>query len=131
MAKDVIIREMGRKKRALFSPFALLATPRLVLSPNQGNRRLSSCASATSVHYNAMSTTIRLELPEEIVRQLESKWKDLPRAALESLVVEAYRSDLVSAEQVRCLLGLATRLQVEEFLKQHEVYDYTVQDLEH
>jgi Uncharacterised protein family (UPF0175) len=78
-----------------------------------------------------MSTTIRLELPEEIARQLESKWKDLPRAALESLVVEAYRSELVSAEQVRCLLGLATRLQVEEFLKQHEVYDYTLQDLEH
>jgi hypothetical protein len=103
----------------------------MLLSPDQGNRHLSSCGSATSVHYNAMSTTIRLELPEEIARQLESKWKDLPRAALESLVVEAYRFELVSAEQVRCMLGLATRLQVEEFLKQHGVYDYTLQDLEH
>jgi predicted HTH domain antitoxin len=79
----------------------------------------------------AMSTTIWLELPEEIARQLESKWKDLRRAALESLAVEAYRSELVSAEQVRCLLGFATRFEVEEFLKQHSVYDYTLQDLEH
>ncbi|MBV8054433.1 MAG: UPF0175 family protein [Deltaproteobacteria bacterium] len=78
-----------------------------------------------------MSTMIRFELPEEIARQLESKWKDLPRAALESLAVEAYRSELVSAEQLRSLLGLATRFEVEEFLKQHGVYDYTLQDLEH
>ena len=78
-----------------------------------------------------MSTMIRFELPEEIARQLESKWKDLPRAALESLAVEAYRSELVSAEQLRSLLGLTTRFEVEEFLKQHGVYDYTLQDLEH
>lgn len=78
-----------------------------------------------------MSTTIRLELPDEIARQLESKWQDLPRAALESLVVEAYRCELVSAEQVRRLLGFATRFEVEEFFKQHGVYDYTIEDLEH
>ncbi len=77
-----------------------------------------------------MRTTITLELPEEIARQLESKWKDLPRAALESLVVEAYRCDLVSVEQVRRLLGFSTRFAVEEFLKQHGVYDYTLEDLQ-
>ncbi len=59
-----------------------------------------------------MRTTITLELPEEIARQLESKWKDLPRAALESL------------------LGFSTRFAVEEFLKQHGVYDYTLEDLQ-
>ena len=83
------------------------------------------------IQFNAMSTTIRLELPDEIARQLESKWQDLPRAALESLVVEAYRCELVSAEQVRRLLDFATRFEVEEFLKQHGVYDYTIEDLEH
>ncbi len=77
-----------------------------------------------------MSTTIRLELPEEIARRLESKWKDLPRAALESLMAEAYRCELVSAEQVRRLLGFATRFEVEEFLKRDAVYDYTLEDLE-
>ena len=37
-----------------------------------------------------MSTTIRLELPEEIARQLESKLQDLLRVALESLVVALF-----------------------------------------
>jgi Uncharacterised protein family (UPF0175) len=62
---------------------------------------------------------------------VESKWQDPPRAALESLVVEAYRCELVSAEQVRRLLGFATRFEAEEFLKQHGFYDYTSEDLEH
>ncbi len=77
-----------------------------------------------------MNTTIRLELPEEIARQIESKWKDLPRAALESLVVEAYRCELISAEQIRRVLGFASRFEVEKFLKQHSVYDYTLEDFE-
>ena len=33
---------------------------------------------------------ITLELPEDIAQGMESKWKDLPRAALESLALEAY-----------------------------------------
>jgi hypothetical protein len=35
---------------------------------------------------------ITIELPEDIAVGLASKWKDLPRAALESLALEAYRS---------------------------------------
>ena len=35
---------------------------------------------------------ITIELPEDIAVGLESKWKDLPRAALEGLAIEAYRS---------------------------------------
>jgi hypothetical protein len=73
---------------------------------------------------------IRLELPVDIARQLESKWKDLPRAALESFALEAYRCELISSEQVRRLLGFETRFSVEEFLKRHSVYDYTLEDFE-
>jgi hypothetical protein len=40
---------------------------------------------------------ITIELPEDIVAGLESKWKDLPRAALESLALEAYRSRALTA----------------------------------
>jgi hypothetical protein len=32
---------------------------------------------------------ITLELPEDIAQGLGSRWKDLPRAALESLALEA------------------------------------------
>lgn len=71
---------------------------------------------------------IMLDLPEDIAQGLESKWKDLPRAALESLALEAYRSHALTSAQLRRLLGFATRLQVDAFLKEHEVYDYTVAD---
>ena len=77
-----------------------------------------------------MPTVITLQLPEEIARQLGTKWRDLPRAALVSLVAEAYRAELLSAEQVRQALGFDTRFQVEEFLKQHELYGYTLADLQ-
>ncbi len=33
-------------------------------------------------------------------------------------------------EQVRQLLGFGTPLQVDAFLQRHQVYDYTVQELE-
>ncbi len=73
---------------------------------------------------------ITLELPEDIVQELRSKWKDLPRAAIESLALEAYRSQALTSAQIRRLLGFETRMQVDAFLKEHEVYDFTVADFE-
>jgi hypothetical protein len=71
---------------------------------------------------------ITFELPEDIAQGLETKWTDLPRAALESLALEAYRSRTITAAQLRRLLGFETQLQADAFLKEHEVYDFTVQD---
>jgi Uncharacterised protein family (UPF0175) len=73
---------------------------------------------------------ISLELPDDIVCELRSKWKDLPRAALESLALEAYRSRALTAAQLRRLLGFETRMQVDAFLKEHEVYDFSATDFE-
>jgi len=73
---------------------------------------------------------ITLDLPEDIAHGLESKWKDLPRAALESLALEGYRSCALTAAQVRRLLGFATRMQVDAFLKEHGICDYTAADFE-
>jgi hypothetical protein len=73
---------------------------------------------------------ITLELPEDIAAGLEATWKDLPRAALESLALEAYRSRALTAGQLRRLLGFATRMQVDAFLKEHEIYDYSAADFE-
>lgn len=73
---------------------------------------------------------ITLELPEEIVQELRSKWNDLPRAALESLALEAYRSQALTGAQLRRLLGFETRMQVDAFLKGHEVYDFTAADFQ-
>jgi hypothetical protein len=73
---------------------------------------------------------ITIELPEDIAVGLESKWNDLPRAALESLALEAYRSRALTAAQLRRLLVFETRMQVDAFLKEHEVYDFTAVDFE-
>jgi hypothetical protein len=77
-----------------------------------------------------MSMQITLELPEDIAEGLISRWNDLPRAALESLALEAYRARALSAAQLSRLLGFETRMQVDAFLKEHEVYDLTVADFE-
>src|SRR6266576_2426140 len=50
---------------------------------------------------------ITIELPEDIAQGLESRWKDLPRAALESLALEAYRSGALTAAQL-CRLSWST-----------------------
>ena len=73
---------------------------------------------------------ITLQLPEDIAQNLESRWRDLSRAALESLALEAYRAQALTAAQLRRLLGFETRMQVDAFLKEHEVYDYTAADFD-
>jgi hypothetical protein len=73
---------------------------------------------------------VTLELPEDIAQGLETKWKDLPGKAPESLALEAYRSDALSTAQLRRLLGFETRMQVDAFLKEHEVDDFTATDFE-
>jgi hypothetical protein len=71
---------------------------------------------------------IRADLVFRGADGLGSKWKDLPRAALESLSLEAYRSHALTAAQLRRLLGFETRTQMDDFLKEHEVYDFTAED---
>ena len=73
---------------------------------------------------------IAIELPEDIAVGLESKWKDLPRAALECLALEGYRSRALTAAQLRRLLVFETRMQVDAFLKEHEIFDYSAADFE-
>jgi predicted HTH domain antitoxin len=75
-----------------------------------------------------MSVTI--ELPEEIERQLETEWGNLPRRALEAVALEGYRSGALTVAQLRRILGFEIRLESDAFLKQHGVYlEYSVEDL--
>jgi hypothetical protein len=73
---------------------------------------------------------ITIELPEDIAVGLESRWKDLSRAALESLALEAYRSRALTGAQLRRLLVFETPMQVDAFLKEHEIFDYSAADFE-
>jgi hypothetical protein len=60
---------------------------------------------------------IEIDLPEDIVENLEKKWGDLSKYAVEILAVEAYRSGALSDEQLHRMLSERTQLQVEAFLK--------------
>ena len=62
--------------------------------------------------------------------RLETKWPDLPRAVLEAMLASAYREDLLTAEHLRRALGLNPRMQVDEFLKDHEIAATTPADFE-
>lgn len=63
--------------------------------------------------------------------RLHSRWQDLPRHALEALVSDAYRRDVLTASEVQGILGLASRYDTDAFLKEAGAdLGYTWQDLE-
>ena len=73
---------------------------------------------------------VTVTIPEDIAAQLHTKWQDLPRAALESLALEAYRSRTLTTAQLRRLLGFESRYELDGFLKQPGIYlDYDLDDL--
>ena len=74
---------------------------------------------------------IMLQLPEDVAQHLAAQWRDLPRAALESLALEGYRSGALTQSQLRRMLGFQTRMEVDGFLKEHGVHlEYTLEDLD-
>ena len=74
---------------------------------------------------------VKIELPKDIERHLETKWGDLPRHALESLAIEGYRARVLSRPQVRRMLGFETAAEVDQFMARAGVpFDYTVEDFE-
>jgi hypothetical protein len=74
---------------------------------------------------------ITISLPYELSAALAAPGQDLSRAAFEALVLAAYRERKISASQLRQLLGLETRVEVDAFLKSHGVeLEYTLEDLE-
>jgi predicted HTH domain antitoxin len=74
---------------------------------------------------------ITIALPDELSAALAAPGKDLSRAALKALTLEAYRERKISVAQLRQLLGYETRMEVDGFLKSHGVeLEYTLEDLE-
>jgi predicted HTH domain antitoxin len=72
---------------------------------------------------------ITVTLPDEMAARLLAG-EDPARTALEALAIEAYRQRRITGYQLRTLLGVSSRYELESFLKRHEVYDYTVEDFE-
>lgn len=64
------------------------------------------------------------------VCELATKWGNLERHVLEMVVVQAYRDGVMSTGRVRQVLGMATRWEVDAFLKQRGAWlHYDAADL--
>lgn len=79
---------------------------------------------------------VTIEIPDDIARELAAEngagaLSDLPRALLQMVALEGYRSGELTHAQVGRLLGVDYRFDVDAFLKEHGAYlDYTEDDLE-
>jgi uncharacterized protein UPF0175 len=74
---------------------------------------------------------ITLTIPEQVATILQQQWpgEDIPRHILEDLVLKWYQENLLTEEEVRVALGLATRLQVYALLQHRGVPSkYTAED---
>jgi hypothetical protein len=73
---------------------------------------------------------VTVDIPDQFVKQLVPNGCDAGQVLLEEAAAAAYRERRLTMEQVRQLLGYSTRMQVDDFLHRHEVFDYTIEDLE-
>ena len=73
---------------------------------------------------------ITLEIADEFTATLVPPGQDPARVALEAISLEAYRGGRLTGYQLRTLLGIPSRYQLDGFLKEHQVYDYTIEDFE-
>jgi hypothetical protein len=74
---------------------------------------------------------VTVTLPDELVAALAPAGRDPGRAAVEAMALEAYRERRITAYQLRTMLGISSRSELNAFLKQHRIETYTAEDFEH
>jgi Uncharacterised protein family (UPF0175) len=74
---------------------------------------------------------IWVQIPDDIAERLQAEGVDLPRQLLECLAAESYRAEILTAAEVRRMLGFQTLLETDAFLKRKECYlHYTGEDFQ-
>ena len=73
---------------------------------------------------------ITIEIPDDLAATLSACGQDPARAALEAIALDAYRQRRLSGYQLRTLLGIGSRYELDGFLKERQVYDYTLEDFD-
>ncbi len=72
---------------------------------------------------------ITVTIPDELARHIIAEGLDPARQALEDMAVEAYRAHRLTGSQLRRLLGIPSRYELDGFLKKRGVWlDYTLDD---
>ena len=75
---------------------------------------------------------VTVQIPDMLRDRLGKDRDELPRWLLEKAGLEAYRSREISGYELRLLLGMASRIELDSFLKRHGVYlEYSEDDLAH
>src|SRR5437773_5187698 len=75
---------------------------------------------------------VTVHIPDIISERLGKDAEAIPRWLLEKAGLEAYRSREISGYELRLLLGMKSRLELDAFLKTHGVYfEYTEEDSAH
>jgi len=74
---------------------------------------------------------LSLSVPDSVGQRLHGHWADLPRRALEAVVLEAYREGALTEAEVQQTLGFESLWAAESFLKKaHAWRGYTEEDLQ-
>ena len=74
---------------------------------------------------------ISIDLPDDLVARLVDADQDLSRAALEALAIDAYRMNRITGQQLRQLLDIRSRYDLDGVLKRHGVpLEYTLDEFE-
>lgn len=73
---------------------------------------------------------VTVQIPDDLAKRLTASGEDLSRRALEGFALEEYKAGHVTKAELRRLLGLETRYELDGFLKVHGVVaDVTIDDL--
>lgn len=72
---------------------------------------------------------VTVDIPDQFLPFLVPEGTEASRKLLEDTVAEAYRQRRLTMEQVRQILGFATRMEVDPFLQRYGICDYTVENL--
>ncbi|WP_395744469.1 UPF0175 family protein [Prosthecobacter sp.] len=72
--------------------------------------------------------TLSVTIPDALAATLQRKHPALPRVLLDGFAVEAYRKGMLSAAEVRVLLGHESRWETEDFLAAHEAWPGTTSE---
>lgn len=73
---------------------------------------------------------VHLDVPEDVAQRFAAEPGGIARATLEALAVEGVRSGKLTVHQARTMLGIASRYEMDGFLKAHGVLlPITMQDV--
>lgn len=64
-----------------------------------------------------------LRIPDEIAERLTAGGADLAREALEGFALEAFRTGRLTRHELRLVLGIETRHELDGFLKERGVFE--------